>query len=161
LQARGDSTLVFSSHRIPGEIVHLLAVNTDTLRENPALGRALTGAWFELMTRMSARDDKGAATLSAIAKNAGLELADYQDQLSKARSFYSARSAVAFADSPALPAAMERMATFAFKHGMLGKALSAQSIGMSFANGVVVGSPANIKLRFDSAFMQVAADGRL
>ncbi|GLK89352.1 putative urea ABC transporter substrate-binding protein [Pseudomonas turukhanskensis] len=161
LQARGDSSLVYSSHRIPGEIVHLLAVNTATLRENPALGRALTGAWFELTTRMSARDDKGAATLGAIAKNAGLELADYHDQLSKARSFYSPRSAVAFADNPALPAAMERMATFAFKHGMLGKALSAQSIGMSFANGVVVGSPANIKLRFDSAFMQVAADGRL
>jgi NitT/TauT family transport system substrate-binding protein len=161
LKAAGDSTLVFSSHRIPGEIVQLLAVNTDTLRANPALGRALTGAWFETMQRMRATDDKGAATLSAIAKGAGIELEDYEAQRRKNRSFYSARSAVTFAESPGLPAAMERMSAFAFSHGMLGKATSAQSIGISFANGVVIGSPANIKLRFDSAFMQVAADGRL
>lgn len=161
LQAKGDSTQVFSSHRIPGEIIHMFAVNTDTLRENPALGRALTGAWFDIMKRMNAPDDKGAATLAAIAKGAGMALQDYQDQLGKARSFYSARGAVAFAENPALPAAMEKVAAFAFGHGMLGKATSAQSIGIAFANGVVVGSPANIKLRFDPAFMRVAADGKL
>lgn len=161
LQAEGDSTLVFSSHRIPGEIVHMLAVNTDTLRANPALGRALTGAWFDTMKRLSAPDEKGAAVQSAIAKGAGVELLDYQDQLGKTRSFYTPRGAVAFTESPALPAAMERMADFAFRHGLLGKATSAQSIGVSFANGVVTGSPANIKLRFDPAFMQVAEDGRL
>ena len=156
-----ESTLVFSSHRLPGEVVHLFAVNTDTLRANPALGRALTGAWFELMKRMSASDEKGAATLAAIAKSTGTDLTAYQDQLSKTRSFYTPRSAVAFAESPALPAAMQRLTDFAFSHGMLGKATSAQSIGVSFANGVVNGSPANIKLRFEPAFMQVAADGKL
>jgi len=161
LQAGSDRTLVFSSHRLPGEVVHLFAVNTDTLRANPALGRALTGAWFELMKRMSASDEKGAATLAAIAKSAGADLPAYQDQLSKTRSFYTPRSAVAFAESPALPAAMQRLADFAFSHHMLGKATSAQSIGVSFANGVVNGSPANIKLRFEPAFMQVAADGKL
>lgn len=161
LQAANDSSLVFNSHHIPGEILHLMVVNTDTLRSNPALGRALTGAWFETQKLMSARDDKGAAVVAAMARIAGMELADYQAQLSKTRSYITPRAAVSFAQSPALPAAMQRVADFAFGHQLLGKALSAQSIGMSFANGVVVGSPANIKLRFEPTFMQVAVDGTL
>lgn len=161
LQAANDSSLVFNSHHIPGEILHLMVVNTETLRSNPALGRALTGAWFETVKLMKARDDKGAAVVSAMARIAGMELADYQAQLSKTRTYVTPRAAVRFAQSADLPAAMQRVAEFAFSHHLLGKAISAQSIGMSFANGVVGGSPANIKLRFEPAYMQLAADGTL
>ena len=44
-----DTYNVFDSADIPGEIIDLLVVNTETLKANPALGKALTGAWYETM----------------------------------------------------------------------------------------------------------------
>jgi NitT/TauT family transport system substrate-binding protein len=34
----------------------MMVVNTQTLKDNPALGKALTGAWFEMMAKMQAGD---------------------------------------------------------------------------------------------------------
>ena len=49
IEAMPDSTKVFDSSKIPGEIIDLLVVNTETLKENPKLGKALVGAWYEIM----------------------------------------------------------------------------------------------------------------
>ena len=38
---------VFDSSQIPGEIIDMLVVNTDTLAADPRLGKALAGAWYE------------------------------------------------------------------------------------------------------------------
>ncbi len=37
------TTLVFDSSKIPGEILDLMVVNTQTLKDNPKLGKALVG----------------------------------------------------------------------------------------------------------------------
>ncbi len=39
-----DSSLVFDSSKIPGEIMDLMVVNTKVLKDNPKLGKALVGA---------------------------------------------------------------------------------------------------------------------
>lgn len=43
------TTEVFSSSQVPGELIDMMVVNSETLKDNPALGKALTGAWYEMM----------------------------------------------------------------------------------------------------------------
>jgi NitT/TauT family transport system substrate-binding protein len=152
---------VFDSRQIPGEIIDLMVVNTDTLKRNPALGKALTGAWYEIMDIMSADTDAGSAARAHMARVAGTDLAGYEAQLATTRMFYSAAKAVEFATSPRLPVAMSKVASFSFEQGMLGQNIpNADAIGMSFHNDLV-GDKANIKLRFDPTYMQMAANGAL
>jgi NitT/TauT family transport system substrate-binding protein len=97
-----------------------------------------------------------------MAKASGTDLAGYEAQLAVTKMFYSAKDAVAFANSPKLPATMSKVAEFSFAHGLLGEgAQSSDAIGMSFAKGVATGDSGNLKLRFDPSYMQMAADGTL
>lgn len=162
IEATPNVTKVFDSSQIPGEIIDLMVVNSDTLKDNPALGKALTGAWYEIMATMSADTPAGKAAREEMAKASGTDLAGYDAQLAATKMFYSASDAVAFANSPKLPATMSKVAEFSFAHGLLGDgAPSAEVIGMSFAKGVTTGDKANLKLRFDPTYMQMAADGKL
>ena len=162
IEATPKVTKVFDSSQIPGEIIDLMVVNTTTLKDNPALGKALTGAWYEIMATMSADNAAGITAREHMAKASGTDLAGYQAQLALTKMFYSAKDAVAFANSPKLPATMSKVAEFSFSHGLLGEgAQSSDAIGMAFANGVTTGDADNLKLRFDPSYMQMAADGQL
>lgn len=153
---------VFNSSQIPGEIIDLMVVNSDTLKDNPALGKALTGAWYEIMATMRADTPAGMAAREAMARASGTNLTGYEAQLAATRMFYSAADAVAFANSPKLPETMSKVAEFSFAHGLLGEgAQSAEAVGMGFANGVTTGNTNNLKLRFDPTYMKMAADGTL
>jgi NitT/TauT family transport system substrate-binding protein len=162
IEATPNVSKVFDSSQIPGEIIDLMVVNSGTLRDNPKLGKALTGAWYEIMATMSADTPAGKAAREAMAKASGTDLAGYDAQLAATKMFYTAKDAVAFANSAKLPATMSKVAEFSFAHGLLGEgAPSAEAIGMSFAKGVTTGDQNNLKLRFDPAYMQMAADGTL
>ena len=162
IEATPGVTKVFDSSQIPGEIIDLMVVNSDTLKDNPELGKALTGAWYEIMTIMKTDNAKGKAAREHMAKASGTDLAGYDAQLAATKMFYSAKDAVVFANSPKLPATMTKVAEFSFSHGLLGEgAQSAEAVGMSFAKGITTGDKGNVKLRFDPAFMQMAADGKL
>jgi NitT/TauT family transport system substrate-binding protein len=51
---------------------------------------------------------------------------------------------------------------FSFAHGLLGNgAASADAVGIQVPDGQVLGDPANVKLRFDTEYMALAADGTL
>ena len=51
---------------------------------------------------------------------------------------------------------------FSFSKGLFGpNAKSVDDIGIEFPGGKVLGNKANVKLRFDPSFMQMAADGKL
>jgi len=153
---------VFDSSQIPGEIIDLMVVNTKTLADNPALGKALTGAWYEIMATMSADSETGEAAREHMAKASGTDLAGYEAQLAATKMFYRVGDALAFANSPGLPTTMAKIAKFSFVHGLLGEgAKDPGTVGMGFANGVTTGNKANLKLRFDPAYMQMAADGKL
>ena len=162
IEATPGVTKVFDSSQIPGEIIDLMVVNSDTLKDNPELGKALTGAWYEIMATMSADSDAGKAAREHMAKASGTDLAGYEAQLAATKMFYSAKDAVAFVNSPKLPATMTKVAEFSFSHGLLGEgAQSAEAVGMAFAKGITTGDKGNVKLRFDPSYMQMAADGKL
>ena len=67
------TTLVFDSSKIPGEIIDLMVVNTETLKDNPKLGKALVGAWYETMAMMQAKGRKATAALESMAKASGTD----------------------------------------------------------------------------------------
>ena len=162
IEATPGVTKVFDSSQIPGEIIDLMVVNSDTLKDNPELGKALTGAWYEIMATMSADSDAGKAAREHMAKASGTDLAGYEAQLAATKMFYAAKDAVAFVNSPKLPATMTKVAEFSFSHGLLGEgAQSAEAVGMAFAKGITTGDKGNVKLRFDPSYMQMAADGKL
>lgn len=153
---------VFDSSQIPGEIIDLLVVNSATLKDNPAFGKALTGAWYEIMATMAADSAEGKAAREHMAKASGTDLAGFEAQLAATRMFYTAKDAVAFASSAQLQDTMTRVAEFSFSHGLLGEgAADAEAIGMSFAGGLVTGNADNVKLRFEPSYMKLAADGQL
>ena len=153
--------MVFDSSKIPGEIIDLLVINTDVLKANPNLGKALTGAWYEIMATMSDAGKTGVAARTEMGTASGTDLAGYEAQLASTKMFYSAESAVEFTNSAALKTTMKNVAEFSFEHGLLGEgAPDAGFIGIETPAGVF-GNSSNIKLRFDPSYMQMAADGKL
>ena len=159
IAALPDTTKVFDSSETPGEIIDLMVVNTETLKDNPKFGKALAGAWYEIMGLMK-KGDKDA--LTAMAKAAGTDLEGYKKQLETTKMFYEPKAALAFNDSAELPKTMEMVSKFSFDHGLLGNgAKSADVVGMAFNGDKVTGDKANLKLRFDSTYMKLAADGKL
>jgi NitT/TauT family transport system substrate-binding protein len=153
---------VFDSSQIPGEIIDLTVVNTATLAANPAFGKALVGAWFEIVALMARDDAAGKAARTAMAQATGTDLAGYDSQLQTTRMFWTAQDAVAFTRSPELPATMSKVARFSFEHGLLGEgAANADFVGIGYPDGTVTGDKANVKLRFDDSYMKLAADGGL
>ncbi|KAF0806003.1 sulfonate ABC transporter periplasmic-binding protein [Alcanivorax xiamenensis] len=151
-----EANLVFDSSRIPGEIIDLMVVNTETLKANPALGKALTGAWYEIMGHL---DDSGFR--QHLANIAATDLDGLQTQLDATRLFDQAEDAVAFTNSPALKETMQKVAEFSFDHGLLGEgAPDAGFVGVETPAGVY-GNSGNVKLRFDPTYMTMAAEGEL
>jgi NitT/TauT family transport system substrate-binding protein len=162
VMATPNTSLVFDSSKIPGEILDLMVVNTKTLKANPALGKALTGAWYETLALMAKSDASGTAALTAMAKASGTDLAGFREQLATTHLYGTAAAAVAFATSTDLPARMDLVRNFSFDHGLLGKgAKSADAVGIEFPGGKSMGAVANTTMRFDVSYMKLAADGKL
>jgi NitT/TauT family transport system substrate-binding protein len=157
-----EANILFTSADIPGEIIDMMVVNTETLEANPDFGRALVGAWYELMAIMSSDTEEGAEARTAMAIASGTDLAGYEAQLASTEMFYDPAEAVAFVESETLPQTMVTVAEFLFDQGILGEgAPSADFVGIEYPADVITGDPANVQLRFDPSFMQMAADGSL
>lgn len=162
IEAQKDATKVFDSAGIPGEIIDVMMVNTETLKDNPSFGKALTGAWYEVAALMAADSPEGKAARTAMAEASGTDLAGYDAQLATTEMFYKPADAVTFNQSAELPQTMKFVAEFLFDKGILGEgAPSPEFVGVAFPDGSIYGDPDNVKLRFDSTYMQMAADGAL
>jgi NitT/TauT family transport system substrate-binding protein len=154
-----DATKVYDSSDIPGEIIDIMWVNTETLAANPDFGRALVGAWYEVMALMAAGDE---TALTAMAEASGTDLAGYKAQLEATEMFYDPADAVAFTSDPALMDTMVSVAEFLFDKGILGEgAPSPDFVGIAYPDGTTSGDPANVRFRYDTTYMQMAADGAL
>ena len=153
---------VFTSRQIPGEIMDTMAVNTATLKDNPAFGKALIGAWYEVLALMRSGTPEGTAALEEMAKASGTDLAGYKAQLDATAMFYTAAEAAAFINGQANIKTMDLVRNFLFDHGILGtNAASVDVVGIAFPDGTVLGNKDNVKLRFDAAFTEMAASGGL
>jgi len=159
IEATPGSTKVFDSAGIPGEIIDIMMVNTETLAANPNFGKALVGAWYDVMGLMAAGNEEA---LTSMAEASGTDLAGYNAQLATTRMFYTPAEAVAFTKSADLPKTMQFVAEFLFDKGILGEgAPTPEFVGVSFPDGSVYGDESNVKLRFETTYMQMAADGAL
>lgn len=154
--------LVFDSSKIPGEILDMAVVNTATLKANPALGKALVGAWFETLAVMNGNDARATAAKTAMAKLSGTDLPGYEAQLKATKLFYTPKETLAFTTSPSLVGGMDMVRKFSFDHGLLGQgAPNVNVIGIQFPDGKVLGNPKNVKLRYDASYVKMAAEGKL
>jgi NitT/TauT family transport system substrate-binding protein len=162
VKSEPGATLVYDSSKIPGEIIDTLGVNTETLKDNPSLGKALVGIWYETMAVMADKGEKGKAAREAMAKLSGTDLAGYETQLKTTRMFYTAKDAVAFASGGDVSKTMDLVRTFSFEHNLLGDGVkSKDAVGIAFPSGQVLGSKENVKLRFDATYMKMAMEGKL
>jgi NitT/TauT family transport system substrate-binding protein len=156
------ATKVFDSAQIPGEIIDLMAANSETLAANPDFGKALAGIWYETISVMTADTPEGAAARAAMGAASGTDQVGFEAQLAATKLFDLPADAVTFVTSPDLSTTMDRVRTFLFDKGLLGSgAPSADVIGIELPDGSVLGDASNIKLRFTDTFMKAAADGSL
>ena len=161
IRASDNGTMVFDSSKIPGEIIDMMVANTKTLKENPALGKALTGIWYEVMGIMFKGDAKAKAAREMMAKSSGTDLKGFESQLATTRLFNKPVEAVAFTNSAQLPKTMDYVREFSFTHGILGNAKTVDDVGLIFPKGKTLGAKQNIKLRFDPSYMEMAAKAKL
>jgi len=162
LGTAANAKQVFNSSQIPGEILDITMVNTATMKKHPELAKALVGAWFETMHIMSQNDAKGKEARTLMGKASGTDLAGYEQQLKTTHMYYKPAEAVALTASPQLVKTMDLVRTFSFDHGILGQgATSVDVVGIEFPGGKTLGDNKNIKLRFTTDYMKMAADGKL
>jgi NitT/TauT family transport system substrate-binding protein len=160
--ASPQAQLVFDSSKIPGEILDLMVVNTATLAANPKLGKALVGAWYETLALMLRDDAAAKAARAAMAKASGTDAAGFDSQLATTHLFATPAEAYAFTSGDALVKTMDLVRRFSFDHGLLGQgAGSPDAVGIQFPGGKALGDPANVKMRFDPKFIQMAQNGQL
>ncbi|MFD0987990.1 putative urea ABC transporter substrate-binding protein [Methyloligella solikamskensis] len=153
---------VFDSSQIPGEIMDMLAINTKVLEDNPKFAKALVGAWYETMELMSSDTDEGKAAREAMAKASGTDLEGYESQLKTTKMFYDPAEGVEFTKSADAKEIMDNVRSFLFDHGLLGEgAPSPDVVGIEFPDGSILGDENNVKFRFNTDYMQMAADGKL
>ena len=153
---------VFDSSQIPGEILDGLAVSTEALKANPNLGKALVGIWYETLALMTKDTPEGKAAREAMAKLSGTDLAGYDQQLKTTYLFAEPKAAAEFVAKPEFITANDRVRKFSFDIGLFGQgAKSVDAIGIEFPGGKILGDPANVKLRFDPTYVDMAAKGGL
>jgi NitT/TauT family transport system substrate-binding protein len=154
-----DVNMIFDSSKIPGEIMDLFVIRSDA---PDTLKKALVGAWYETMSVMSAQDANSEKSIEFMAQKAGSTVAEFKAQLKTTAMFYKPAQAVEFTKGDKIKQTMEYVRTFSFDHGLYGQgAKSKDLVGIAFPDGSVIGNKANTKLRFDSSYMQMAADGKL
>lgn len=165
LKQKGITSL-FDSSKIPGEILDLTVIRTEVLNRPDGAGKrfaqALAGAWYETMAQMAATGPTADKALTVIAQGSQDTLASYKEQLSTTKMFYTPQSALEFGNSAELKQKMALVRQFCFDHGLLGKSTkSVDDVAIGYPDGSVQGKPDRVRLRFDSSYMQMAAQGKL
>ncbi len=164
-RTKGVTTL-FNSSQIPGEILDLLVVRTDLLKRPDGSGqkfaKAITGAWYEIMSQMSKPGPETDKVLASIAEASQDSLSSYKEQLGTTHMFYTPQSAEQMATSAELRKTMDLVRTFCFTHGLLGeRTKSADDVAVQFPDGSVLGKPERVRFRFSADYMKLAAQGKL
>ena len=157
---------LFNSSQIPGEILDLTVVRTEVLDRPDGSGqrfaKALAGAWYEMMGLMSAQGPAADKVLAEIAEGSGDSLPSYKEQLSTTKMFYQPQAAAQFGKSPDMKQKMALVRQFCFDHGLLGKNVaSVDDVAIRYPDGTVQGKSDRVRLKFDTAYMEMAAQNSL
>lgn len=153
------SKLLFDSSQIPGEIVDIAFVRTDA---DERFKKAMVGAWYETLAMMSGKGKSSRDAIEYIADQAGGTVAEFQAQLKTTAMYYKPEEAVKFTQGAELKKTMGFVRKFSFDKGLFGNdASSPDFVGIEMSNGDVLGNKDNIKLRFTTHYMEMAAKSQL
>ena len=158
--------VLFNSSQIPGEIVDLMVVRTDILNRPDGSGqrfaKALAGAWYETTKAMSGKGAETDKVLRDIAASSEDTIESYKEQLSTTNLFFTPQSAVTFTTVPDFKKTMNLVRQFCFAHGLLGaNTKSVDDVAIHYPDNSVQGNSGRVRLRFDTTYMQMAAQGKL
>ncbi len=157
---------IFDSSQIPGEIMDLLVVRSEVLNRPDGSGarfaKAINGAWYETMQRLTASGPAQADALKTSAAASGDSVESYKNQLKTTALFSTPKAAADFTASSVIKQKMDLVRQFCFAHSLLGKGTkSVDDVGIVYPDGSVQGRKDHVKLRFDASYMQAAAGGAL
>ena len=156
-----ESTVLFDSSQIPGEIMDVFIARTDTLAEHPEFAKALTGAWYDAVEQMEGEAAKDGPVHEIMASAMGTDLPGFAAQADQTHFFYTPGDAADFLNAESSVQIMDKVRTFSFDEGLFGAgASSVDEIGIE-VGGTTLGDPGNVKLRFDASFSEMAARGEL
>ncbi len=159
-------TSLFNSSQVPGEILDLTVVRTEVLNRPDGSGRlfakALAGAWYELIAKMSVPGPEADKILRAIGAGSEDSLESYKEQLGTTKMFYTPQSALVFTTSAEIKQKMALVRQFCFDHGLLGtNTKSVDDIAIGYPDGSAQGKGDHVRLRFEATYMKMAAEGKL
>jgi NitT/TauT family transport system substrate-binding protein len=154
-----NANLLFDSSQIPGEILDLMVVRTDA---DEKFKKALVGAWYETMADMSTDGAARKKAIAAMAQSADVSPAEFELQLKTTEMFYTPEKALEIARSEQLISTMDQVRRFSFDKGLFGAgAKSVDFVGIEFYGNKTLGDDKNVKLRFDTRYMELARDNKL
>lgn len=157
---------IFDSSKIPGEILDLLVVQTSVLSRPDGSGerfaKAITGAWYETMQKMTSGGPAQVEALKGSAAASSDTIESYREQLKTTALFSTPKTAVEFTTGASLKQKMDLVRQFCFTHGLLGKGTrSVDDVSIVYPDGTVQGRKDRVRLRFDAKYMQAAMQGKL
>lgn len=154
-----SAQLLFDSSRIPGEIIDGIAVHTGV---SDNVKKAIVGAWFETARIMAETGSpQYEQAIKQMANSAGGTKQEFLAQLKTTHMFYKPRDAVNFTQDSQLKGTMNLVRKLSAELGLFGESKNADTVGIQFPDGTTIGDVANVKLRFDTTYMQMAADEKL
>eukprot|EP01024_Parvocaulis_polyphysoides_P039799 TRINITY_DN3601_c0_g3_i1.p1 TRINITY_DN3601_c0_g3~~TRINITY_DN3601_c0_g3_i1.p1 ORF type:complete len:514 (-),score=85.42 TRINITY_DN3601_c0_g3_i1:78-1619(-) len=143
--------VLFTSKEMSREIVDVLLVHSQILREHPGFGRALAGAYFEVMDLMY-NQSASSEIIQWMGARQNTTAEDFMFDLEFIELFYNPQECVDFIRSESLKKALANSLNYVFDIGLLDDVYSSPlQIGID-VNGDIFGDRSNIKLYFDDIF---------
>ena len=176
LQGKHACTNIFNSAEIPEEILDVLVCMTTPLKENPAFGKALTGAFYEALARSKAGwakagvDKDADAIVDVMAKRSDVPPDLFREMMKTTAMYATPQDALAFATGPSFVNRLNTVRRACLELAKLGgqngigigvKPQELAKVGVQLPDGTLWGKEENIGMRLDLTYMQMAAKGEL
>ncbi len=165
IEASGKARRIFDSSQIPGEIIDVLAIRSEVLNRRDQSGdrfaKALTGAWYEVMSRMASATERE-EVLQKMAEVSQDTLVSLKNQLATTQLFFDPAAALAFANSAGTKQKMQLVRTFCFRHKLLGdRTQFMDDVAIQYPDKTVQGRGDRVRLRFEEKYMLAASHRQL
>ena len=139
--AAPKANVLFTSAKIPGEIIDAMVVRADM----PTCAKtALRDAWWTTIAKLKAGDKE---LIAFLANQAGGTVDEFNAQVKTTHFFWTPEEADAFVRSNALKETTDYVRRFSFDHGLY-NGRGVNDVGISFPDGFVLGNRDNAVVRF-------------
>lgn len=136
----------YSNLNIPRELMELLVVKTELVKETPGLGKALCAAWLDATATLDSAEGRASA-MKIMAHSSPLSQAEFAKTVPEGNPFPKKTKILKIMQDRGLIEAVDKVKRLGYDRGLLRK--------NDF--GVSVGSESKARLRFDSSFIPTGA----